>query len=234
MIPKIIHYCWFGEREKPENVVRMIEGWKKKLPDYTFMEWNDTNFNVNELRYTQSAYNQKKYAFVSDVARLKALSLYGGIYMDTDVEVIRSFDDILDHRCILGMEERNFIATSFIAAEPDFPLINDFIGSYSKLEFDSKSAETNVQKLTKIMVSKGFVQKNEMQQIGDITVFPREYFSPYDYINCIDMRTENTYCVHHFSVTWMPRSIKIKKALKKAVGKLLGKKRMDRLRGYYE
>ncbi len=237
MIPKIVHYCWFGGKDKPENVRRCIESWKKHLPDYSFMEWNEDNFDYHALEYTKAAYKARKYAFVSDVARLKALSEYGGIYMDTDVEVLKSFDDILDNHCVLGLEERNYIATSFIAAEPNFPLINSFLCDYNNAVFDmngNSGAETNVQKLTEIMEKLGFTRKNEFQQVGDISIYPREYFSPYDYINCIDMCTENTYCVHYFHVTWMPRSVRIKKAIKKAASKLLGKKKMDALRGYHE
>ena len=104
-IPKIIHYCWFGGKEKPEQVKKCIGSWKKYLSNYQFMEWNEQNFDVNQFQYTKDAYAAKKYAFVSDVARVKALLEYGGIYFDTDVEVFKSFDDILDAKCLLGFEE---------------------------------------------------------------------------------------------------------------------------------
>lgn len=104
MIPKIIHYCWFGRKEKPQQVVRFIEGWKQKLPNYTIKEWNEDNFDVNSCDFTREAYIHKKYAFVSDVARLYALFVEGGIYMDTDVEVIKSFDDLLHESFLIGYE----------------------------------------------------------------------------------------------------------------------------------
>ncbi len=237
MIPKIVHYCWFGGKPKPENIRSCIDSWKRHLPDYRFMEWNEENFDFNAMAYTRKAYEAKKFAFVSDVARLKALCEYGGIYLDTDVEVLKPFDDILNHRCVLGMEERNYIATSFIAAEPNFPLINKFLSDYDQAQFDisgSAGVETNVKKLTKILEDKGFIRENKRQEIGDITIFPKEYFSPYDYINCVDLRTENTYCVHYFYITWQSNTVKIKKAIKKVAAKILGKKRMDFLRGYHE
>ena len=110
-IPKIIHYCWFGGKEKPDNVQKCIESWKKYLPEYKLIEWNEQNFEVNNLRYTKEAYHAGKYAFVSDVARIEALYKYGGIYMDTDVEVLRTFNSLLDAKCILGMEEKECIIT---------------------------------------------------------------------------------------------------------------------------
>ena len=102
MIPKIIHYCWFGRNEKPEKIQKCIESWKIHLSDYQIIEWNEDNFDYNLLTYTKDAYNAKKYAFVSDVARVKALYEMGGIYLDTDVMVYQNFDSILKHNCVLG------------------------------------------------------------------------------------------------------------------------------------
>lgn len=113
-IPKIVHYCWFGGKEKPEDVKKCIESWKQFLPEYQLMEWNEDNFDIERLQYTREAYTAGKYAFVSDVARVEALYQYGGVYMDTDVEVLKSFNPLLEAQCILGMEEKEYVATSFI------------------------------------------------------------------------------------------------------------------------
>ena len=128
-IPKIIHYCWFGGKEKPKQVKKCIESWKKHLSDYQIIEWSEKNFDVNQFQYTKDAYAAKKYAFVSDVARVKALLEYGGIYFDTDVEVFKSFDDILDTKCLLGFEEGNYIATSMMGAVPKYSCFKNFFGT---------------------------------------------------------------------------------------------------------
>lgn len=234
-IPKIVHYCWFGRAEKPRRVKDCILSWKQYLPDYTFMEWNEGNFDVNELLYTEQAYSLKKYAFVSDVARVKALYQYGGIYMDTDVEVIKSFNDILSHRVVMGIEEGNFVATSFIAAEKRHSLIFEFMNLYEEINFIDNNGNiipgTNVTKLTEILKKKGFEQKNKYQELeGGICIYPKEYFSPYDYINCYMAMTENTYCVHYFYVSWMPWKIRLKKMIKRRLVNIIGINGMNSLR----
>lgn len=234
-IPKIIHYCWFGGKEKPDNVKKCIESWKRVLPDYQIIEWNENNFDINKLRYTKEAYEAKKYAFVSDVARVHALLNYGGIYMDTDVEVLKSFDSILNSRCVLGIEEGDYVATSMIAAEKKHPLIVEFADIYTKLSFyDSRGKiipGTNVQKLTDMLKKLGYVQKNIYQELNEeICIYPKEYFSPYDYINCYFNITEKTICVHHFFVSWMPWQTRAKKVIKRKLVKIIGVNGMNYLR----
>lgn len=233
-IPKIIHFCWFGGQQKPSKVQKCIDSWHKYMSDYEFMEWNESNFDVNCNEYVKQAYENRKFAYVSDVARIKALDQYGGIYMDTDVMVYKSFDDLLDNRCILGFEEENYVATSFIACVPGHDLIKEFIGRYENASFynQDKSLDltTNVQRLTDILVNRGLVRNNEFQNVGDISVYPQEYFSPYDYGNCIRKNTENTYCEHLFLVSWLPWTTKLKKAIKKVVIPIIGKDNMNKIR----
>lgn len=234
-IPKIIHYCWFGRKEKPDSVKKCIESWKKNLPDYQLMEWNEDNFDVNRLSYTKDAYEARKYAFVSDVARVHALLNYGGIYMDTDVEVLKSFDSILDNRCVLGIEEREYVATSMIAAEKNHPLIVEFVEIYKNLSFYDEEGNiipgTNVQKLTNMLLKTGYVKENVYQELDDgICIYPKEYFSPYDYINCYFNITDKTICVHHFFVSWMPWQTRAKKMIKQKLVKIIGVKGMNYLR----
>lgn len=234
-IPKIIHYCWFGGKEKPKKVKQCIESWHKYLDGYEFMEWNEKNFDVNCNCYVAQAYKEKKYAYVSDYARIKALYEYGGIYMDTDVEVLKSYDDILNNNCILGFEEENYIATSFMAVTPNHKLIKEFIDRYENLQFYNESGDldltTNVQRLTSILENKGLVRNGLYQVIeNDINIYPQEYFSPYDYGNCIYNNTENTYCIHHFIVSWLPWTIKVKKVIKKFIIPIIGKNNMNKIR----
>lgn len=234
-IPKIIHYCWFGKKEKPDSVKKCIDSWKKFLPDYQLVEWNEDNFNIEKLQYTKEAYVAKKYAFVSDVARIEALYQYGGIYMDTDVEVLKTFTPLLDARCILGMEEKGYVATSFMAFEKEYPLVKQFLNLYENISFLDENGQintgTNVAKLTNMLMEKGFVQENHYQELEEgIKIYPKEVFSPYDYINCHYNITENSYCVHYFAVSWMSKKEQVKKGIKKQLSKILGPKKMNKIR----
>lgn len=234
MIPKIIHYCWFGG-EKPRKIQECIQSWHEHLPDYTFMEWNVDNFDVNMNSYVQDAYQAKKYAFVSDVARVKALSEMGGIYLDTDVVVYQNFDKILAHRCVLGFEQDNYVATSFMACEPGHPLMRQFFQMYETLPFYDQDGKiisgTNVSKLTNMLLKKGLQRDNKYQLLeAGIAVYPQEYFSPYEYGYCINNRNENTICEHLFLVSWMPWTTKIKKQLKRMAVGLIGPKHYKRMR----
>lgn len=231
MIPKIIHYCWFGNRDKPKNVEKCIKSWKRVLSDYTFMEWNEENFNVSYNKYTFEAYKAKKYAFVSDVARLKALYEYGGIYLDTDVMVYKTFDFILKEKCVFGFEEKQFIATSFMACEQRNCFIKQFLEIYSKLKYGDM--KTNVEVITELLVEKGLVRNGTKQILnGNISIYPQEFFSPFDYINCTMKKTDNTVCVHLYYVSWAKTSEKFSRLLKIILVKLIGVKKMVQLRKF--
>ncbi|MEG0180322.1 MAG: glycosyltransferase [Romboutsia sp.] len=234
-IPKIIHYCWFGGKDKPSKVKECISSWNKVLSDYEFMEWNENNFDINCNKYVKQAYESGKFAYVSDYARINALYEYGGIYMDTDVEVYKSFNDLLsDNKCILGFEQDKYIATSFIAVVQGYILIKEFLEQYKNISFYNEDMSldltTNVQKLTSILERKGLKRDGKFQMVDGISIYPQEYFSPYDYGNCIKGNTENTYCEHLFLVSWLPRSIKLKKVVKKIIVKLFGKEFLCKLR----
>lgn len=234
IIPKRIHYCWFGNKEKPKKVKECIESWHKYLPEYEFIEWNERNFNINCNTYVKQAYESGKFAYVSDYARINALYEYGGIYMDTDVKVFKSFNDLLANRCILGFEQEEYIATSFIACEPKHKLMKEFIDEYENISFYKENKEldltTNVEKLTELMELKGLRRDGKYQIIDSITIYPQEYFSPYDYGNCIKGNTKNTYCEHLFLVSWLPWTTKLKKAIKKIIVLLFGKEFLCRIR----
>lgn len=211
MIPKIIHYCWFGGKEKPEDVLKMIASWKKHCPDYEIKEWNETNFNIHLNRYTEEAYQQKKWAFVSDVARLWALVHEGGVYMDTDVEVIRSLDNLLANKAFIGFEGTQWIGTNLMGAEPHNAFLQAFLEDYNHRNFTNPDGtlnqSTNVEEITsRFLTQHNLVRNGKQQQVGDFTVYPTDYFSPYDYINGKVRTTANTYSIHWFSQSWIKRS----------------------------
>ena len=229
MIPKIIHYCWFGQKKKNKRIMSCINSWKQHLPDYQFMEWNEENFDVDNKVYTQEAYNEKKYAFVSDVARLTALEKFGGIYLDTDVLVYKNFDEILKHKCVFGFEESNYVATSFMACEPHYYLIKEFLDYYEKLRYGE--FQTNVIILTELLDGKGLARDNGYQILEkEIVIYPQEYFSPYDYINCVMKKTPNTVCAHLFFVSWGNKTEKLKRLIKSSLSKCINRNNMIRLR----
>ena len=234
IIPKKIHYCWFGNKEKPKKVKECIESWHKYLPEYEFIEWNESNFDISSNSYVKQAYEVGKFAYVSDYVRINALYKYGGIYMDTDVKVFKSFNDLLDNRCILGFEQQEYIATSFMACKPRHKLMEEFIDKYKNIDFYKENREldltTNVKKLTQIMESKGLQRDGRYQVVDGITIYPQEYFSPYDYENGIRGNTKNTYCEHLFLVSWLPWGTKLKNAMKKIIVLLFGKEFLCRAR----
>ena len=234
-IPRIIHYCWFGGKEKPEIVKRCIKSWKDILVDYEIKEWNESNFDINSNLFVKQAYEAGKFAFVSDFVRVNALYNYGGIYLDTDVEVFKSFDDLLDNDSFWGFEEKNYIATSTIGCKKGNKLIKEFLSKYNDKKFifenGQENLETNVSIVSEIISSLGVEMNNKYQKIeGLATFYPQEYFSPYDYINCYSKATSNTYAIHHFYKSWLPTSVKIKSVIKKVIAKFIGGERIAKLR----
>lgn len=218
MIPKIIHYCWFGRKEKPKQVVDYINNWKKILPDYVVKEWNETNFDINKLEYTKEAYEAGKYAFVSDVARLYALIEDGGIYLDTDVEVIKSFDDLLNEFAFVGFESKKLIATCVIGSEKNGVFVNEFYSSYINKHFDLNNTGTNVQLLTALLNSKQKISYPFAHIDGYISVYPYDYFVAYNYLYGKREQTDNTYAIHHYAATWHPWYERVEKNIFNAFG----------------
>jgi mannosyltransferase OCH1-like enzyme len=235
IIPKTIHYCWFGSKEKPYIVKQCIESWKRHLSEYQFIEWNESNFDIRCNTYVQEAYEARKFAFVSDYARAYALYNYGGIYLDTDVEVFKPFDDFLHHDSFWGFEQENFIATSTIGAAKGNKLLKRFVESYEDISFKKKDGSyndlTNVSMITTLLQSMGLKLNGEYQEIKGIASFyPQTYFSPYDYINVRKFITENTYAMHHFHKSWLPPKIRYKSNLKHFVAKIIGGDNIARIR----
>lgn len=234
-IPRIIHYCWFGRSEKPAKVKKCIASWKKHLKGYQLMEWNETTFDIDSNNYVKQAYEAKKYAFVSDYVRLHALNNFGGIYMDTDVEALKSLDRFLIHDSFWGFEDEEHIATSTMGATKGHLLIKEFLDHYTDKDFmrpdGSYEMTTNVAVLTKICLKHGLVPNGKLQELqGGIVVYPRTYFSPYDYINCESFITNDSYTIHHFEKSWLPLHVRIKSKLKWAISVLIGGPQIAKIR----
>ena len=207
MIPKIIHYCWFGKNAMPERAKKCIDSWKKYCPDYKIVEWNENNFDIEYNDYTREAYEARKWAFISDVARLYALVQYGGIYMDTDVEVLRPLDDLLNYEAISGFESSSNISTGLMACEEGQSLINEFLHEYDYLHFTDKDGSydttTNVARITQFCLKYGFKKNNQKQTFNGFTLFPADYFCPKDHETKELHITNNTYTIHHFDGSWL-------------------------------
>lgn len=234
-IPKIIHYCWFGKSEKPGLVKKCIASWRKRLVDYEIIEWNEDRFDINNNIFVKEAYEEKKFAFVSDYVRAYALYNYGGIYLDTDVEVFKNFDQFLDHDSFWGFEQENYIATSTIGAVKGNRLIKLFLDSYEIKKFiredGSMNMQTNVDIITKLLVEKGLEPNGEFQVIEGIgSFYPQTYFSPYDYINCRKMISDRTVAMHHFYKSWLPPKARLKSTLKLLLSKVIGGNNIAKLR----
>lgn len=231
---KILHYCWFGGKEKPKLVTDCIASWKKVMPDYEIKEWNENNFNIDECTFAAQAYADRNFAFVSDYVRAKVLFENGGIYLDTDVETLKSFDPFLNDGMFVGFEEKNFVGTCVIGAEKENPLMKEYLDFYSSHSYfnedGSKYKDTNVVLLTSLLEKKGLVRNDEKQTVDGVTVYPRTYFSPYDYINGISYITADTVSIHHFAQLWLPKKSRIKGELKKLIAKVIGGETIKKLR----
>lgn len=226
-ISKIIHYCWFGRGEKPEIVKKCISSWKKNLKDYEIKEWNEDSFDINSNNFVREAYDNNKYAFVSDYVRVYALYNYGGIYLDTDVEVIQSFDKYLDNESFWGFEVGNYVATSTIGAVKGNKFIKRFLDFYDGKTFLNEDGSfnviTNVKIVSKIFQDLGVKLDGKYQEIDKMgVIYPLEIFSPYDYRYYEDLRNEDTVCIHHYYKSWLPLNQKVRQYLKKNFIKLFG------------
>lgn len=227
-IPKILHYCWFGGKPKPKSVIKCIESWKKYCPEYEIIEWNEYNFDIQTIPYTDQAYRLGKWAFVSDVARLHALVNYGGVYLDTDVELVKPFDRVLNNEAFVGFEGSEYIATAVMGCCQDNIIMTEFLESYKNSQFvdtfGKPDMTTNVDRLTKILVTKGLMLNGITQSLDSIKVYPTDYFSPYDYIDGRLKCTDNTIAIHWFSISWLENPSIIKR-LSQLYHRLIGKHR---------
>lgn len=227
MIPKKIHYCWFGGNPLPEDAKRCLETWKKYLPDYEIRVWNESNFDINSNLYVKQAYEARKFAFVTDYVRLYALLTEGGVYMDTDVEVLGSFNPFLHHHAFSGFETNNTVPTGMMAAEKGSLWAKELLEWYDDKSFvkhdGSYDTTTNTCTITKYMVDKGLRLNNKLQDFpGLITIYPSEYFCPKDHGTGLIHTTDKTVCIHHFAGSWLPKTVMYRHKFKLLAVRLFG------------
>ncbi len=213
MIPKIIHYCWFGGNELPELAKKCIKSWKKYCRGYKIIEWNESNFDIASAPlYVRQAYEAKKWAFVTDYVRLYAMTKIGGIYMDTDVEVVGSLKPFLKHQAFSGFEGDENIPTGIMACEKDFPMFLKLLKYYDTAVFvnedGSLNVKTNVEIISEECERMGLHRNNTMQVIEGFVLYPNEYFCPINMASGLYQRTENTVTIHWFNGSWLPEELK--------------------------
>lgn len=232
MIPKIIHYCWFGGKPLPRSALECINSWQKFFPNYEVREWNESNYNVRKIPYIAEAYDAGKFAFVSDYARFDILYQYGGVYFDTDVEVIKSFDDILGSGAFMGCEtdggEKGIqIAPGLgIAADPGLDIYKNILDYFSTQHFinadGSMNMETVVKKTTKVLLAHGLKNIKGIQKLKKITIYPRDYFNPLQDSTGVLTLTKNTHSIHWYAKSWIAPKARLRSKLTRPFHRIFG------------
>ena len=249
MIPKTIHYCWFGGNPKPKSVIRCIKSWRKKCPGYEIIEWNESNYDVTQTRYMKEAYDEKKWGFVPDCARLDIIFRYGGIYLDTDVELIRTLDPFLNCRSFCSFQFDNLIALGLgFGAEPGNELVKKLLDFYHSHSFYNEDGSVNLTPSPEInaqvFLDYGFELNGNYQDVGGNIIYPREYFDPKDFRSGFIRKTKKTVSIHHYDASWFDewkqkeklakwrrhRISYIKKTPNRLLMKLLGNTRYEDLK----
>lgn len=208
-IPHVIHYCWFGKGELPEDVKRCISSWEKFCPDYKIVRWDETNYNIHSCEFVEKAYELQKWAFVSDYARLDVVYQNGGIYLDTDVELIKPLNDIVENldEGFWGFENNDFVASGlgFAACKGNL-IVKEMMDKYANLKFEpEKMFQFSCPIInTEVLVKHGLKKNNKLQSVEGMTVFPTEYFCPSHPRKKINNFTNNTVSIHHYKATWVP------------------------------
>lgn len=225
MIPKVIHYCWFGGKPLPELALKCINSWKHFFPDYEIKEWNESNFNLECCDYVKEAYKEKKWAFVSDYVRFWVLYKYGGLYFDTDVEVIKDMKDIVAQGAFMGCEEKNTCNPGLgIGAVPGLSFYKEILDDYETAHFIKQDGTYNymtvVDRTTNMLKKYNFKESNAIQLIKDIYIYPPEYFCPLDYTTGNLNVTENSRSIHWYDASWLDQRMQLRR------------KRVEKIRNY--
>lgn len=225
MIPRTIHYCWFGKTPLPKLAKRCIESWKKYCPDYEIICWDESRFDVNYNQFSHDAYKAGKWAFVSDVARLYIIYHYGGIYLDTDVELTGSLDAFLTNQAFMGTEPDGLVATGLgFGAEKQTAVIREMLEEYDRILFNA-SKPPDCPRLTTVFLNRyGYSSQPQIQTIRDITIYPPEYFGPADWVTGKVRKTANTAAIHHYMASWTTKHWKYKKKIRKLYCSVLGER----------
>lgn len=242
MIPKRVHYCWFGPNPLPEANQRYLDSWREILPDYEFKLWNEENFDISAYPYAQAAYQAGKYAFVADVCRIAALYHEGGIYLDTDVQMLKPFDPFLNEVCFAGFEDgfdpyrRETIYNAqagILGSISGSIFMRDVLQSYADMVFDAAQPVSINAVFNRLYAQLGIVQNNRIQSIPNVlTVYPSDYFICKNYQTGKINLTENSVCIHHYDGSWttpQPLSAQWKRQALLLLSSLLGADKSRRL-----
>lgn len=223
MIPKKIHYCWFGRNELPASAKKCIASWKKYCPDYEIIEWNEDDFDVNSNAYTKMCYEQKQYAFLSDYVRLKVIEEHGGIYFDTDVEVVKNFDELLQCSAFFGFENSSHVASGLgFGAEANHVVVKKMLEEYDFLLNGTQGVVGCPILNTNALVKLGLVLNGEIQNVCDAMIFPKDYFNPFeDYTGRLN-NTKNTYSIHWYSKSWLDKKTILRSKLTRPFHRVFG------------
>lgn len=232
-IPKIINYCWFGGQEKPESVINCIESWKKFCPEYKLVEWNEANYDISKKNiYVQQAANRQKWAFVTDYARLDILFNNGGLYFDTDVELIRSPETLLENTTFFGLENVLAVNTGIgCGSIKGAPVLKKLMVIYDNSYFVNKEGKANyrtcVEIATNELINYGLKPINETQRIEvedrDVMIYSTDFFCPQLYHSKKINLTKNTYSIHHYNASWQSKTQRILSPIKTSIRKLIDK-----------
>ncbi|MBR3018291.1 MAG: glycosyl transferase [Clostridia bacterium] len=208
MIPKTIHYCWFGPNEKPEIVLKCIKSWEKWCPDFKIIEWNEKNYDISKAPlYVRQAYEVKKWAFVTDYARLEIVYNYGGIYLDTDVELLQPLDAFLQYDGFFTFNCSALIATGLgFGCQKQADILAELMADYQTIPFLLDNGTYDMtpcpRRNMNVFLRRGLKQENTFQMIGNMAFFPSEYFSPISFQDMVLRQTENTVAIHWYAATW--------------------------------
>ncbi|MFT8740645.1 MAG: glycosyltransferase [Liquorilactobacillus satsumensis] len=232
MIPKKIHYCWFGGGQLPEQYREYLAGWQRLCPDYEIICWNEKNYDVNKNKYMAQASQQQKWSFVSDYAGFDVVYEYGGIYLDTDVELVKNLDELLDQQAFFGMESNEegiAVAPGLgFGAEKGNPIIGGLRDMYEGLSFIKDNGELNIVAIpvyaTQYLAQRGFQKTDRLQNVAGATIYPTDYFAPLDFLTGEVKLTANTYSIHHYSALWQDERSRRHTQIIRKVNQRLGKK----------
>ena len=222
MIPKVIHYCWFGNNDLPNDVKKCIESWKKYCPDYEIKRWDESNFDVTEHPFAKRAYEEKAWAFVSDYARLKVIYENGGIYLDTDVELLKNLDFLLENRCYIGIQQAEMLCTTGLGfgAEKFSPVVKKMMIKYDNISFDSQNKGSIACPWLndEVIRSYGSIDERIITYLDDVTIYPPCYFDPLSTGNTENLLCSDTVSIHHYAASWTSKKMRMKRKLIRVLG----------------
>ncbi len=227
-IPKVIHYCWFGQKPLTRDVKRCISSWKKFCPDYQIIQWDESNFDCSQNLYAKQAMEQQKWAFITDYVRLKVVYEQGGIYLDTDVELLRPLDDLLRYEAFFGFEDNTDktekeVATGLgFGAQKNNAVVERMLRDYDDISFLREDGTQDLtpcpKRNTKTLRSLGLLQDGSRQTVAGAEIFPCDYFCPMAYPSRKECLTENTYSIHHYHASWYTKSERLGNTVRRYAG----------------